>query len=64
MPCEDGSRMWRERIACVLEQAADFDDLSILRVGKTADEFEAVHLTFVPGFHGVELVTPPEGGFY
>ncbi|HCH7782801.1 TPA: hypothetical protein NNM78_002240 [Pseudomonas aeruginosa] len=64
MPASDDRNMWGDRFALLLEHAADTDDLSLLRSGKAADEFEESFRRVINDFPGLELVKQPEGGFY
>lgn len=53
-----------ERYADCIERAADFDDLSFVRVGKEAGAFEEAFQHFVAEFPGAPAVTVPEGEFF
>lgn len=53
-----------ERYADCIEHAADFDDLSFVRVGKEAGAFEEAFQHFVAEFPGAPAVTVPEGEFF
>ncbi|KXS54116.1 hypothetical protein [Marinobacter sp. P4B1] len=52
-----------ERYADCIEQAADLDDLSFVRVGKETEAFEEAFRHFVAEFPGAPAVTVPEGEF-
>jgi len=61
MPSDDGSNPFMERYADCLDKAADLDDLSFVRMGREAEEFEAGFRQFVSEFPGAPAVTVPEG---
>jgi len=52
-----------ERYADCLEKAAEFDDLSFVRMGREAEAFEEGFRHFVAEFPGAPAVTLPEGEF-
>lgn len=60
----DERRMWRDHYAALFDQAAEMDDLALLRGAKIADEFEKDFMAFASSFPGVQVVAPPDGGFY
>jgi hypothetical protein len=63
MPSSDGVNPFIERYADLIEKAAELDDLSFVRLGREAEQFEIGFRRFVAEFPGAPAVTIPEGEF-